>query len=125
MVARQSTPRCIRPRFCSPRSSGTGRCDGIPENTSDERSYQMTPEQRSSGRPGSARSMTHGPDRGDPYVGELIDFETTLPSAIEELIPAANQRQHALNQPTPRVRSTGRNLPESDEDSRATIGQAG
>jgi hypothetical protein len=52
---------------------------------------------RATGRVGGegafALPRQHGPDRRDPELGKLIDFETTLPSAVEELVRQREERQ--------------------------------
>ncbi len=55
----------------------------------------MTPEQRVEweAEVRSAVPRRHGADRRGPDVGELIDFETTLPSAVEELVRQREERQ--------------------------------
>ncbi|MGE3271461.1 MAG: pyridoxamine 5'-phosphate oxidase family protein [Chloroflexota bacterium] len=59
-------------------------------------SYQMTPEQRVEWEAG-VRSLYDGMVRivVTPTWAKLIDFETTLPSAVEELIRQQNERQRA------------------------------
>ncbi len=50
-------------------------------------SYRMTPEQRVAWEADVRSALRqHGPDRRRANVGEVIDFETTLPSAVEELV---------------------------------------
>ena len=71
--------------------------DGIPEEYLQMNgSYQMTPEQRVEWETG-VRSLYDGMVRivVTPTWAKLIDFETTLPSAIEELIQQRDERQHA------------------------------
>jgi hypothetical protein len=71
--------------------------DGIPqEYLQMNGSYQMTPEQRVEWEAG-VRSLYDGMVRivVTPTWAKLIDFETTFPSAIEELIQKRDQRQHA------------------------------
>lgn len=71
--------------------------DGIPnEYLQESTSYQMTPEQRVEWEAG-VRSLYHdGMVRivVTPTWAKLIDFETTLPSAVEELIRQQEHRQH-------------------------------
>lgn len=71
--------------------------DGIPdEYLQESTSYQMTPEQRVEWEAG-VRSLYHdGMVRivVTPTWAKLIDFETTLPSAVEELIRQQEKRQH-------------------------------
>jgi hypothetical protein len=54
----------------------------------------MTAEQRVERRPKFALRR-HGPDRRDPTGAKLIDFEATLPSAVEELVRRREERQRA------------------------------
>lgn len=72
--------------------------DGIPdEYLKATSSYEMTPEQRVEWEAG-VRSLYHdGMVRivVTPTWAKLIDFETTLPSAVEELIQQRDQRQRA------------------------------
>jgi hypothetical protein len=71
--------------------------DGIPEEyLSMNGSYQMTPEQRIHWE-SEVRSLYDGMVRivVTPTWVKMIDFETTLPSAVEELIEQRNQRQNA------------------------------
>ncbi|HEV7710423.1 MAG TPA: pyridoxamine 5'-phosphate oxidase family protein [Asanoa sp.] len=70
--------------------------DGIPDEYLEmNSSYTMTPEQRVEWEAG-VRSLYDGMVRivVTPTWAKLIDFETTLPSAVEELI-----RQRAASQP--------------------------
>jgi len=58
-------------------------------------SYAMVPEQRVEWE-ASARSLRrHRPDRRDPTWARLIDFETILASAVQELIRQREERQRA------------------------------
>jgi Pyridoxamine 5'-phosphate oxidase len=70
--------------------------DGIPDEYLQETSsYEMTPEQRVEWEAG-VRSLYHdGMVRivVTPTWAKLIDFETTLPSAVEELIRQQEERQ--------------------------------
>ena len=70
--------------------------DGIPDEYLEMNStYQMTPEQRVEWEAG-VRSLYHeGMVRivVTPTWAKLIDFETTLPSAVEELIQQQAERQ--------------------------------
>src|SRR5215813_3256487 len=72
--------------------------DGIPdEYLKASGTYQMTPEQRV-GWEAEVRSLYHdGMVRivVTPTWAKLIDFETTLPSAVEELIRQRDERQRA------------------------------
>jgi hypothetical protein len=72
--------------------------DGIPdEYLKANSSYQMTPEQRVEWE-AEVRSLYHeGMVRivVTPTWAKLIDFETTLPSAVEELIRQREERQRA------------------------------
>jgi pyridoxamine 5'-phosphate oxidase-like protein len=71
--------------------------DGIPaEYLSMNGSYQMTPEQRVEWEAG-VRSLYDGMVRivVTPTWAKLIDFETTLPSAVEELVRQRAERQLA------------------------------
>jgi hypothetical protein len=58
--------------------------------------YEMTPEQRVDWEAG-VRSLYDGMVRivVTPTWAKLIDFETTLPSAVEELIRQRDERQRA------------------------------
>jgi len=72
--------------------------DGIPdEYLKASGTYQMTPEQRVEWE-AEVRSLYHdGMVRivVTPTWAKLIDFETTLPSAVEELIRQRDERQRA------------------------------
>jgi hypothetical protein len=71
--------------------------DGIPdEYLQMNGSYQMTPEQRIEWE-AEVRSLYDGMVRivVTPTWVKLIDFETTLPSAVEELIRQRAERQRA------------------------------
>ena len=71
--------------------------DGIPEEYLQMNgSYQMTPEQRVEWE-AEVRSLYDGMVRivVTPTWAKLIDFETTLPSAVEELIRQRAERQRA------------------------------
>jgi hypothetical protein len=72
--------------------------DGIPkEYLQETSSYQMTPEQRVEWEAG-VRSLYHdGMVRivVTPTWAKLIDFETTLPSAVEELMRQQEERQRS------------------------------
>ncbi len=71
--------------------------DGIPEEyLTANTTYEMTPEQRVEWEAG-VRSLYDGMVRivVTPTWAKLIDFETTLPSAVEELIRQRDERQHA------------------------------
>jgi hypothetical protein len=71
--------------------------DGIPdEYLSMNGSYVMTPEQRVHWE-AEVRSLYDGMVRivVTPTWAKMIDFETTLPSAVEELIRARAERQPA------------------------------
>ena len=71
--------------------------DGIPdEYLQMNGSYQMTPEQRAEWET-EVRSLYDGMVRivVTPTWAKLIDFETTLPSAVEELIRQREERQRA------------------------------
>jgi hypothetical protein len=70
--------------------------DGIPDEYLEANStYEMTPEQRVEWEAG-VRSLYDGMVRivVTPTWVKLIDFETTLPSAVEELIRQQEERQH-------------------------------
>ncbi len=71
--------------------------DGIPEEYLQANStYEMTPEQRVEWE-AEVRSLYHdGMVRivVTPNWAKLIDFETTLPSAVEELVRQREERQH-------------------------------
>jgi hypothetical protein len=71
--------------------------DGIPqEYLTMNGSYQMTPEQRVAWE-AEVRSLYDGMVRivVTPTWVKLIDFETTLPSAVEELVRERAERQRA------------------------------
>jgi hypothetical protein len=71
--------------------------EGIPEEyLQASGSYQMTPEQRVEWEAG-VRSLYDGMVRivVTPTWAKLIDFETTLPSAVEELARRRDERQRA------------------------------
>ena len=71
--------------------------DGIPEEYLEMNgSYQMTPEQRVEWE-SEVRSLYDGMVRivVVPTWAKLIDFETTLPSAVEELVRQRDERQRA------------------------------
>ena len=71
--------------------------DGIPEEYLQwNGTYQMTPEQRAEWEAG-VRSLYDGMVRVvvKPTWAKLIDFETTLPTAIEELMQQQKERQRA------------------------------
>jgi hypothetical protein len=71
--------------------------DGIPEEyLQASGSYPMTPEQRIEWEAG-VRSLYDGMVRivVTPTWAKLIDFETTLPSAVEELVRRQAERQRA------------------------------
>jgi hypothetical protein len=71
--------------------------DGIPEECLQASgSYEMTPEQRIEWEAG-VRSLYDGMVRivVTPTWAKLIDFETTLPSAVEELARRRDDRQRA------------------------------
>jgi hypothetical protein len=71
--------------------------EGIPdEYLQMNGSYAMTPEQRVEWE-ASVRSLYDGMVRivVTPTWAKLIDFETTLPSAVEELIRRRDERQRA------------------------------
>ena len=71
--------------------------DGIPdEYLKATGAYEMTPEQRAEWEAG-IRSLYDGMVRivVTPTWAKLIDFETTLPSAVEELIRQREERRHA------------------------------
>ena len=71
--------------------------EGIPEEyLQASGSYQMTPEQRTEWEAG-VRSLYDGMVRivVTPTWAKLIDFETTLPSAVEELARRRDERQRA------------------------------
>jgi hypothetical protein len=71
--------------------------DGIPDEYFEmSGSYTMTAEQRVEWEAG-VRSLYDGMVRivVTPTWAKLIDFETTFPSAVEELIRRRDERQHA------------------------------
>jgi hypothetical protein len=71
--------------------------DGIPaEYLQASGAYQMTPEQRVEWE-AEVRSLYDGMVRivVTPTWAKLIDFESTLPSAVEELIRQRDERQRA------------------------------
>jgi hypothetical protein len=71
--------------------------DGIPdEYLQASGTYQMTPEQRVHWE-AEVRSLYDGMVRivVTPTWAKLIDFETTLPSAVEELMRQRDERQRA------------------------------
>ena len=71
--------------------------EGIPEEyLQASGSYEMTPEQRVEWEAG-VRSLYDGMVRivVTPTWAKLIDFETTLPSAVEELVRLRDERQRA------------------------------
>jgi pyridoxamine 5'-phosphate oxidase-like protein len=71
--------------------------DGIPDEYLEASgTYKMTPEQRVEWEAG-VRSLYDGMVRivVTPTWAKLIDFETTLPSAVEELIQQQNEHQSA------------------------------
>ena len=71
--------------------------DGIPdEYLQMNGSYQMTPEQRAEWEEG-VKSLYDGMVRVvvKPTWAKLIDFETTLPSAVEELVKQRAERTSA------------------------------
>jgi len=71
--------------------------DGIPDEYFQwNGTYEMTPEQRAEWEEG-VKSLYDGMVRVmvKPTWAKLIDFETTLPTAIEELMQQQKQRQRA------------------------------
>ena len=71
--------------------------EGIPDEFLEiNGSYSMTPEQRAEWE-AEVRSLYDGMVRivVVPTWAKLIDFETTLPSAVEELARQRDERQHA------------------------------
>jgi hypothetical protein len=71
--------------------------EGIPDEYLEANStYTMTPEQRAEWET-DVRSLYDGMVRivVTPTWAKLIDFETTLPSAVEELIRQRDERQRA------------------------------
>jgi hypothetical protein len=72
--------------------------DGIPaEYMKETSSYEMTPEQRVEWEAGVRSLYRDGMVRivVTPTWAKLIDFETTLPSAVEELLQQQAERQRA------------------------------
>jgi hypothetical protein len=72
--------------------------DGIPdEYLQMNGSYQMTPEQRVEWEAEVRSLYEDGMVRivVEPTWAKLIDFETTLPSAVEELVRRRDERQRA------------------------------
>jgi Pyridoxamine 5'-phosphate oxidase len=70
--------------------------DGIPDEYFEASgTYKMTPEQREAWE-AEVRSLYDGMVRilVTPTWAKLIDFETTLPSAVEELVRQREERQH-------------------------------
>lgn len=73
--------------------------DGIPEEYLQMNgTYTMTPEQRVHWE-AEVRSLYDGMVRivVTPTWAKLIDFETTLPSAVEELVQQREERRHTEN----------------------------
>ena len=71
--------------------------DGMPDEYLEMNgTYKMTPEQRVEWE-ADVRSLYDGMVRivVVPTWAKLIDFETTLPSAVEELVQQRNERQRA------------------------------
>ena len=71
--------------------------EGIPEEfLHSNGAYQMTPEQRAEWE-ANVRSLYDGMVRivVAPTWAKLIDFETTLPSAVEELVRRQQEARHA------------------------------
>jgi len=71
--------------------------DGIPDEYLEANgTYKMTPEQRTAWE-AEVRSLYNGMVRivVTPTWAKLIDFETTLPSAVEELVRQRDERQRA------------------------------
>ena len=69
--------------------------DGIPDEYLESKgTYTMTPEQRKEWE-AEVRSLYDGMVRivVTPTWAKLIDFETTLPSAVEELVQQRDERQ--------------------------------
>lgn len=69
--------------------------DGIPEEYFEANgTYEMTPEQRAEWE-AEVRSLYDGMVRivVTPTWAKLIDFETTLPTAVEELVQQREERQ--------------------------------
>jgi hypothetical protein len=80
--------------------------DGIPDEYLQwNGTYQMTPEQRAEWEQG-VKALYDGMVRivVTPTWTKLIDFETTLPTAIEELMQRQRERQHVA---LPRSSRTG------------------
>lgn len=72
--------------------------DGIPDEYMEANgTYEMTPEQRVEWEAGVRSLYRDGMVRivVTPTWAKLIDFETTLPSAVEELIRQQEERQRA------------------------------
>jgi hypothetical protein len=72
--------------------------DGIPdEYLQANTSYEMTPEQRVEWEAEVRSLYVDGMVRVvvTPTWAKLIDFETTLPSAVDEMVKAREERQHA------------------------------
>ncbi|MBO2453634.1 pyridoxamine 5'-phosphate oxidase family protein [Actinomadura barringtoniae] len=72
--------------------------DGIPDEYLQETSsYEMTPEQRVEWEAGIRSLYSDGMVRivVTPTWAKLIDFETTLPSPVEELVRQQQERQQA------------------------------
>ena len=72
--------------------------DGIPDEYLEANtSYEMTPEQRAEWEAEVRSLYVDGMVRVvvTPTWAKLIDFETTLPSAVEDLVKAREERQHA------------------------------
>ncbi|MGF0169529.1 pyridoxamine 5'-phosphate oxidase family protein [Streptomyces sp. Marseille-Q5077] len=71
--------------------------EGIPDEYLEANgTYEMTQEQRVE-REAEVRSLDDGMVRivVTPTWAKLIDFETTLPSAVEELVRRREEREHA------------------------------
>ena len=71
--------------------------DGIPDEYLEANTtYQMTPEQRVEWEAEVRSLYSDGMVRivVTPIWAKLIDFETTLPSAVEELVRQREERQH-------------------------------
>jgi Pyridoxamine 5'-phosphate oxidase len=71
--------------------------DGIPEEYLEANgTYEMTPEQRAEWE-AEVRSLYDGMVRivVTPTWAKLIDFETTLPTAVEELVRQREERQRS------------------------------
>ncbi|GAB3426288.1 pyridoxamine 5'-phosphate oxidase family protein [Flindersiella endophytica] len=72
--------------------------DGIPDEYLEANTtYQMTPEQRVEWEAGVRSLYSDGMVRivVTPTWAKLIDFETTLPSAVEELVRQQEERRNA------------------------------